>query len=228
VKAPLREVLRTDRIGVLRVAALALALTTGACIGLTYMNVYLTKQLGYTPSTVLSLLVATILPAVLLQPLAGHLSDRFGRRPLLLAGPAGYLVLPYPALQLMEPGNIASVVIGLLLMFIPYTLMQAVAYPAIAELNGGRVRFTGVSLGFNVGAVLGGGLSPYLAAALVGATRDRLAPAHLFIAAALIGALALVRFKETAHAALRHRPAVSGARQPTAAPRKTLGAQGTS
>jgi hypothetical protein len=49
-------------------------------------------------------------------------------------------------MQLMEPGNIASVVIGLLLMFIPYTLMQAVAYPAIAELIGGRVRFTGVRI----------------------------------------------------------------------------------
>ncbi|MFP3570097.1 MFS transporter, partial [Paraburkholderia sp. SIMBA_030] len=47
VKTPLREVLRTDFIGVLRVAALAIALTAGGYIGITYMNVYLTGQLGY-------------------------------------------------------------------------------------------------------------------------------------------------------------------------------------
>lgn len=202
-KAPLQEVFRSERSGVLRIAALSIAQSAGAYIGLTYMNVYLTKVLGYPPATILWIVVGVVVAAVAFQPLAGHLSDIWGRRPLLLAGLIGYIAIPYPAMQLMSHGNMLLVTIALLLLFVPYTLIQAVGYPSYAEMIGRRVRYTGVSLGFNIGALLAGGTSPYLATALIEATGDRLAPAYLVIGATTVGLLGLFRAKETAHSALR-------------------------
>lgn len=203
VKSPLREALRTEPVGILRVCALTIAMTAGAYIGLTYLNVYLTKTLGYPSRHVLWLIAGATLAAVILQPVAGHMSDRVGRRPLLLVGLAGYLVLPYPALLLMNRGSFGLVALGTLILFGPFTLIQAIGYPTFAEMISSRVRYTGLSIGFNIGTIIGGGLSPYLAVSLVDSTGDRLAPAYLVIVAALIGALGLLRAPETASVPLR-------------------------
>lgn len=202
-RTPLRELMTNHWVSVLRVAALAVAQGTGAYISLTYMNVYLSKVIGYDPRYTYWLIVIAAVFAASLMPAAGTLSDKKGRRPLLLVALAGYILLPIPAMLIMAQHNIVLAALGMVVLFIPYIFMQAVGYPSYAEMFPSRVRYSGVSTGFNIGALLGGAFAPLMATALVSSTGNNLSPAFLVMAAAVIGLLGLFKARETGKVALQ-------------------------
>lgn len=202
-RTPIKDLLRTELPSVVRVAGLGTAQNAGAFISLTYMNIYLSNVLGYDASHTYWLTVAGAVFAAALMPLAGGLSDHTGRRRMLTIGLLAYVVVPVPAMALMGLDNFLLAGVAMLLLFLPFAVVQATGYPTYAELFSARVRYSGVALGFNIGALLGGGFAPYIATALVDATGNRLAPAGFLIVAALVGLLSMVRLEETAKAELR-------------------------
>jgi MFS transporter, MHS family, proline/betaine transporter len=201
-RTPLRSLLRTHWLPVLRVTALGLAQNAGAFISLTYMNIYLSQTLGYDPKSTYWLIVIAAVSAALFMPSVGSLSDRKGRRPLLVIALVGYIVLPIPAMLVMSGNNFGLAIIGMLILFVPYVFMQAVGYPSYAEMFPSRFRYSGVSTGFNIGALIGGGFAPLLATALVSSTGNPLVPGFILIVAALIGLLGLFRARETSKSEL--------------------------
>lgn len=201
-RTPLRTLLRHYWKPVLRVSALGLAQNAGAFISLTYMSIYLSENLGYEADTALWLIVMGAVAAAIFMPLAGAGSDRTGRRPLLWVALIGYVVVPIPAMLIMATSNLPLAVVGMLLLFVPYVFMQAIGYPSYAEMFPARYRYSGVSTGFNIGALIGGGFSPFIATALVDATGNQLMPAVLLIVAAGIGMLGLIGARETSNAEL--------------------------
>lgn len=74
-----------------------------------------------------------------------------------------------------------------LLAFLPFAVVQAVAYPSYAEVFPAPVRYTGVSLGFNFGSIFGGAITPFVCAWLVDATEVLLARAYFVMVASLVG-----------------------------------------
>jgi MHS family proline/betaine transporter-like MFS transporter len=203
-KTPLRELLKNHWRSVLRVAALGLAQNAGAFISLTYMNVYLSKVLGYDSRYTYWLIVIAAVFAATMMPAAGALSDKKGRRPLLLVALGGYILLPIPAMLIMAQDNFALAAVGMVVLFLPYIFMQAVGYPSYAEMFPSRVRYSGVSMGFNIGALLGGAFAPLIATSLVSSSGNPLSPAFLLMAAAVIGLLGLYKARETAKSELQH------------------------
>ncbi|MDB4971719.1 MAG: transporter, partial [Myxococcaceae bacterium] len=166
-----------------------------ACYAIFYLSTafalgYGTGTLGYARETFLAVQLVAILFMAVGIVLAGYLSDRFDPRRVLMGG----CVLTVPAGLLLAPllGSGSLWYIGLFLS-LSLLLMGLVYGPLGAFLPGlfpARVRYTGASMAFNVGGILGGALAPMIAQAL--ADRGGLAPVGWYLSgSALISLVAL-------------------------------------
>jgi MFS family permease len=163
---------------------------------------YGTTTLGHPRETFLGVQLIAILFMAAGIVLSGYLSDHFDPRRVLMAGcaltvAAGFLLAP-----LMGSGSLFLVGVFLSLAL---SLMGLVYGPLGAWLPGlfpARVRYTGASLAFNIGGILGGALAPLAAQAL--AARGGLFPVGLYLSgAALISFIALWSARDSQAAAER-------------------------
>lgn len=109
--------------------------------------------------------------------IAARLSDVYGRRPIMLAGLIGMIVLAYPVFQLLESGNFALVILAFL---VSLSVCQSLTFGPMAafvsEQFGTKARYTGASLGYQMGSLLGAGFTPVIVASLVAASGGSVAP----------------------------------------------------
>jgi MHS family proline/betaine transporter-like MFS transporter len=177
--------------------------TVAYYIALVYMNSFMVTAGKLSASTALWIGTFCLAVFVLLLPLMGWLSDRVGRRPLLLASCAGYIVLGYPFFLMSSSGNVGLTILSQLLMILLY-VPYAGACPAFyAEIFPTRVRYTALSIGYNIAVAIFGGFAPFIATFLVRETGSNYAPAAYVIAAAVVTGAILLKTRETAFAPLR-------------------------
>jgi MHS family proline/betaine transporter-like MFS transporter len=196
-KAPITEVVRDHRRSVFGVIGVAYATMTAGGLSSVYLLVHLSAVLGYSLTGALWLIVLIVLLPIGLIPWAGALSDRFGRRTVLTAGLVGFAVLAVPCYWVMQQGSIGLAVVAALVLNVPFGICQGVIYTLYSELFPTRVRYTGVSIGFNIGGVLGSGLVSVIATSLVSLSGNTLAPAFYLVFAALVGLGVIAVLRET-------------------------------
>lgn len=201
-KSPLREVLTQHTGAVVKVILLAIGSNTGYWVGLIFMNIYLTTHLGYPKSSTFWIMGAISLFVATLMPLFGGLSDRIGRKKVITLGFLGYAVLVLPAMIVMDQGSFALAVAAMVVLALPMPIVQAVTYPTYAEQFPTRVRYTGLSFAFNIGTIVGGGLTPYLATYLIDRTGNLLAPGFLLMGAAVMALITLHFVRESSKSEL--------------------------
>ncbi|MFJ4292114.1 MFS transporter [Cupriavidus sp. NPDC089707] len=180
-KAPLKEVFSQHMPAVLKVLVLSFGQNVGYWVGLVFMNIYMTTYLKYDKATVYWIMAFVSLAMAVLMPFWGGLSDRLGRRKVLAIGFVGYTALVVPMMTLMDQQNIGLAFLAMLIVALPMPIVQSVGYPTYAEQFPTRVRYSGMAFSFNLGAILGGGVTPYVATALIGATGNLLSPAYLLM-----------------------------------------------
>jgi MHS family proline/betaine transporter-like MFS transporter len=201
-QAPLGEALREFPRETALGFGVTLHNTVAYYIALVYMNSYMVKIGKLPQGTALWIGTFCLAVFVLLLPLTGWLSDRVGRRPLLLASCAGYIVLGYPFFLMSSSGNVGLTILSQLLMILLYVPYAGAAPAYYAEIFPTRVRYTALSIGYNIAVAIFGGFAPFIATWLVGATGSPYAPAaYVIIAAVLTGAI-LLRCRETAFSPL--------------------------
>ncbi|WP_443074046.1 glycine betaine/L-proline transporter ProP [Streptomyces sp. NBC_01456] len=165
---------------------------------LSYMPSYLTSELKYDETHGLLVVLAVMVLMMGVQPLAGRLTDRFGRRPVIGAGCVGFLVLSVPALLLIRQGSLVAIALGMAalgLLLVTFTSAMPSALPALFPT---KVRYGSLSIGFNVSVSLFGGTTPLVVTALIGATGNKMMPAYYMMAAAVIGGIAVLMMSESA------------------------------
>jgi MFS transporter, MHS family, shikimate and dehydroshikimate transport protein len=129
---------------------------------------YVTGRLGLPRSVVLNGTLLAAFLEIFTMPAFGWLADRYGRRPLFVAGCIFGILFAFPMFFLLQTLNpiIIAVSIAVAISFGHGTMFGPEA-SFVAELFAARLRYTGASLGFQIGAALIGGLTPMLAAALL-------------------------------------------------------------
>src|SRR5262249_37645556 len=144
-----------------------------------------------------SITVACLVAIVLILPLAG-LSDRIGRRPLLVAGTVAFAVLAYPLFLLLNSGSVGAAMAAHAGLAAIESVYISVAISSAVELFATRVRYSGFSIGYNVCVAAFGGTTPYVVAWLTGSTGNNMAPAFYLIAAAGISLCTVLTLRESA------------------------------
>jgi len=135
-----------------------------------FVFVYGTKVSGASRDFLLSaILVATALSAVT-TPLAGHLSDRIGRKRMYLIGAVTTGVFAFVYFAMMNTMVPGLIFLAIVLSFIPHDMMYGPQAALIAECFTPRLRYSGGSLGYHLSSVIAGGPAPLIATALFAAT----------------------------------------------------------
>ena len=179
--------------------------TVSYYIFLNYMPTFTRNQVGLTPSESLWANTLSVLILVVLIPLTGWLSDRVGRKPLLLASCAFFALLTWPlmALMLNHRGDFGTVMLIQLLFGVAIALFSGPGPAAIAEIFPTRGRSTWMSASYALAVAIFGGFAPYIATWLIANTGNPMAPALYVIAAAVISFLTIMMLPETARRPLR-------------------------
>ncbi|MEU9110984.1 MFS transporter [Streptomyces sp. NPDC048483] len=165
-RMPFAEVVRDHwRLVLLTAGALAVGYAIFYAVT-TWSLAYATERLGVSRTVMLTCIMAAVVVKGSLTPLAALLGDRFGRRPLCLAGCAASALWMFPMVALLATGAPLLMFLGFLGAMLAFITMFAVIAAYLAELYEPRVRCTGAAVGYNLGGVLGGALTPIVATAL--------------------------------------------------------------
>lgn len=173
---------------------------------LSYMPTYLSDELGYSDTHGLLILLGVMVFLMLIINQVGRLSDRFGRKPLLMTGMLGFLVLSLPAFLLIRNGSVPAITVGMLMLGLSLVCMLGTMSAALPALFPTQVRYGSLSVGYNLSASLFGGTTPFVITALISLSGTKLMPAFYAMAAALVGVVAVACMKETANKPLDGSP----------------------
>ncbi|MFF9127139.1 glycine betaine/L-proline transporter ProP [Streptomyces sp. NPDC014889] len=173
---------------------------------LSYMPTYLSDRMGYSETHGLLILIVTMVVLMLLINQVGKLSDRLGRKPVLMTGMLGFLLLSLPAFLLVEQGSLVAVSAGMLMLGLSLVCLLGTMSAALPALFPTQVRYGSLSIGYNLSASLFGGTTPLVITALISVTGSDLMPAYYSMAAALVGVISVACMKETARRPLEGSP----------------------
>ena len=197
-RLPLRDMLREHGPVVARLAGLTVFNAVGFYLLFVFVVSWLQFADGVAPDHALSINTVSLFALVLTTLVMGWLSDRIGRRWLILAGMAIGFVAALPLFWLMLHDDLAFILAGQLGFVLVIGATVGVLPAVMVEATPHAVRCTAVALGYNVVFGVIGGLTPLVATWLVHRTGDDLSPAFMIMAAAAVSFLtALFFFKET-------------------------------
>jgi MHS family proline/betaine transporter-like MFS transporter len=194
--SPLRDALTQHRGAVLMGFGITIAWTVCTYFFLVTMPTYAVRQLGVAQSAALLANSAGLVVIVTLAPVFGALSDRIGRRPLMLGSALALLVLCWPVLAWLttQPGT-ANLVLAQILFALLIAGFTGPAPAAMAELYPPALRSTALSIGYNFAVTVFGGFAPFITTWLIARTGSSLAPAWYVMFATSLSIVALARLR---------------------------------
>ena len=197
-RRPIVEVLRTHPKEVLLAMGARFAENGAFYIYTVFVLVYGTQKVGIARQTMLNGILIAAGCALAAIPLCGALSDRLGRRPVYLFGACATALFAYPLFWLLDTGSTPLVWLALVVALVfGHSPMYGPQAAFLSELFGTRVRYSGASLGSQLSSVIAGGLSPFIATALLPYGRGALA--SYIIAMALVTIVSVFLATETRH-----------------------------
>jgi MHS family proline/betaine transporter-like MFS transporter len=184
--------------GVLRAFAISALGSITYYVGITYVPAFLSSTGSIDEAAALSLSTIAAVVVILVTPIVGILSDRFGRKPALLALAGLSAILPTAMFSLMAGGSTAQALLGAVVLAMVAGGVSAVGAIATGEQFSHESRATGLGLGYTVATALFGGLTPYIAQRLVAGTGSPSMPGIMITVVAVAALPVFALMRETA------------------------------
>ncbi len=164
-----------------------------------YFPTFMQKYLALSASQ--ALWSTTLANAVVLVTClaAGAISDKIGRKPLMLIHCIAFLVLTYPLMRMLAQGATFTTVVVIQALLGILTGLFLGSFPAaLVEFFPIRRRLTGLGTAYNLSSMIFGGFAPFVATWLIGRTGSPIAVSWYVIFAAALSTIAVLRLRETA------------------------------
>ena len=201
--APIKESFTSHRGESVTAIGFTVGWTVSYYILLTYMPTYVSETLGIPLTTALFSNAIGLIVLMALIPFTGALSDRIGRKPLLIAFSALIALLTYPLFLLVSTGSLILIVLGQVLFGLIISLFSGPGPAALVEMFPTNVRYSALGVSYNIAVAAFGGTAPFIATYLISSTGSNLAPGIYLIVAALITLIFVSRIRETSREPLR-------------------------
>ncbi|MFJ8825186.1 MFS transporter [Streptomyces sp. NPDC102467] len=191
VKSPVLDALRTQRRPILVYCGISIMCAILSYTWVTFYPQYLTDTLGLPRWMGLASNAISIAVLIPLLPLAGKLSDRIGRRPMLITGALACIFLVPLAFWVGEGGTFGAAVASQLIYLVPEFFLTGIITVCAAELFATRTRFSASAIAYNSSFSIFMGITPFVATLLV-STFDTIYAVWVYLAAAAVLALVTV------------------------------------
>ncbi|MFM9367897.1 MFS transporter [Streptomyces sp. Da 82-17] len=185
-RSPLRTILR-GHLGTVLLAGGSFAVNTATFyIIITGVLDYTTRELHMERESVLMVSLCISLTQLALIPLSAALSDKIGRIRIYGLGAAGLAVWAVPMFLLIDTGSLLWLAVGTFICSCFLSIMYGPQAALFAELFTAEMRYTGASLGYQIAAVAGGGLAPFVMVLLLEATGTSMSVSAYIILLAVV------------------------------------------
>ncbi|MFH0517149.1 MFS transporter [Streptomyces sp. M41] len=189
--SPLRTIMR-HHLGTVLLAGGSFAVNTATFyILITGVLDYTTRELDMKKSAVLTVSLCVSLTQLVLIPAAAALSDKVGRIRIYALGAAGIALWAVPLFLLIDTGSLLWLAVGTFVASCFLSIMYGPQAALFAELFTPEMRYTGASLGYQIAAVAGGGLAPFVMVLLLETTGTSMAVSGYIIALSVIALLSI-------------------------------------
>jgi MFS family permease len=169
-RVPALEVIKRQPKQIVLAALTRMGQMASAYIYLAFVFAYGTHVLHASRDFLLMAVVSASVVSLVTIPLAGHLSDRFGRRRIYLVGATLAGIFGFIYFAMLNTAVAGWIFLGIVLSFVPHDLMWGPQAALIAECFVPRLRYSGASIGFQLASLIAGGPAPLIATALLAAT----------------------------------------------------------
>lgn len=195
---PLHHSLKNHRVGIARAFAISALGSITYYVGITYVPPFLTSAGAMTETVSLWLSTAAAVVVIVVTPFVGALSDRLGRKPVLVTLALLSAIAPITLFWLMSTGSQASALLGAVVLAGVAGGVSAVGAVATAEQFPGEGRLSGLAFGATMATAVFGGLTPWLAQVLMKATGWPMIPGAMIAVVAVCVLPVLLTAPETA------------------------------
>ncbi len=195
---PIVEAVRTEWRTMLRIAGLVMMGNVGFYMMFVYVTTFLSERVGVKTATALEIDTTAMAALLVIVPAAAWLSDKVGRKPVLLTASIGVFVLAVPLFWLIDHDNAALILASQLCFAVLIGLAFGANSATLVEITRAPYRCTTVSVAYNLTLAIFGGTTPIVATWLIEETGEDLVPAAYLMLMALITLITIVPFRETA------------------------------
>ncbi len=195
--SPLTEAISSHWKAILKTLGATLVLSVGFYMIFVYLPTFLSTQTTISLSSALKINTICMIVLMILIPVMGFVSDKIGRRILLISGSIGISVITYFIFKIFTLGDILYSFLGQFFFAIIYSIIVGPFAATMFEHFPAKVRMSGLSLGFGLGFAVFGGTTPFIATYLVNQTGNPIAPSMYLIICSLVSLFVFINMRET-------------------------------
>ncbi|RMD46586.1 MAG: MFS transporter [Aquificota bacterium] len=202
-KQPIRDLFREAKKEFLKTFLLSTFQAVGFYTIFVYIANHLSVFVKFPKSEALTINTISMIVLAILIPISGIISDKIGRKPLIIASTGLTVLLSYPLFVLLSKGDFESALIAQVIFAVIVAGFMAILPTTLVEIFPTKIRNSGYSIGYNLPFAIFGGTAPLISTFLIKTTGNINSPSFYLIAAALVAFLVGITLKETAKEPLK-------------------------